>query len=214
MPVPHRTPSWQRLEYPRCMCPQDEVDGTLSLEVQTGLPLQCVSGCDVGFSMTVLERVSCIDKGADFAHLDCPCRMSLYQWMAARDAWLQADGDNTKAVRLMQQDPRAAGCKRMDRLVITWGRDFKARGNFEDKACCGRARQLTDTATLHVASIFKAGHSMSDGHKCYTSLGHVFKDNQALQCIVKTANVSKKHLLRKITRIDTVKDNYCQGQCC
>lgn len=122
--------------------------------------------------------------------------------MAARDAWLKADGDKTKAVQLMRQDPRAAGCKRMDRMVITWGRDFKARGNFEDKARCGRPKQLTDAATLQAASILKAGYSTSSGRRCYTSLSHAAKNSQALQGIVKTANVSKKHLLRKITKID------------
>ena len=129
--------------------------------------------------------------------------MSKEHRRAARDAWLQASGDKAQAIQLMQQDPRASGCKRMDRMLIRWGRDFEKRGTLSDQARSGRPKQLPDAAALRAAAILKTGYKASGVHKCYSSFSHALSLNQELQSILQTAGVGKKHLLQGIKNVDS-----------
>lgn len=114
---------------------------------------------------------------------------------AARDSWLRADGDLHEAVRLMRLDPRAAGCGRPDRMILRWGRDNTNRDSLTDLPRSGRPRQLTKAATIRAAAILKAGYTISGVHKCYSSFKHACSQDEELQSILITADVTRKHLL-------------------
>ena len=121
---------------------------------------------------------------------------------AANDAWVEAAGDKRRALEILRQDPRAAGCSRPDRWILRWGYDYYKRRSFQDSARSGRPKQLSDAAAQQAATIIKAGFLVGSIKGWYSSLTQALEDSEQLRDILSTAGITRKHLLQRIKKVD------------
>ena len=121
---------------------------------------------------------------------------------AAHDAWIQAKGDKSRAIRLFSQHPEAASISRPGRFIQRWGAEFAKRRHYQDAHRPGQPSRIQQSDLERAAKIVKQGYPFNNVTRAFTSFPHALKHSAELQTILKRSNVSQKHFIRRLTQND------------